>query len=108
MKLISEHGINMHIDNKSIPKDALGYGGHRAYLLDDDVTLEKCWAATLYENDITANMRYDRYDYVATRIYDHEPSQNEILMFMAKYDSMRYSYVKIDKSYRIKENLEEV
>lgn len=109
MKLISEFGVNMNIDSKKVPKDALGWSTQRAYLFDDGVELERCWVATLYENDISANCgRDDRYEYVATRIYDHEPSQNEILMFMAKYNSMSFSYVKIDKSYRLKEKLEEL
>ena len=101
MKLISEYGVSMNVDEKKMPKEALGRTAQKAYLFNDGVELEKCWVATLYENDAVKTMSCDRYEYIATRIYDHEPSQNEILMFMAKYDSMENSYVKIDKSYRL-------
>ena len=62
-----------------------------------------CWVATLCENDVFKTMSCDRYEYIATRIYDHEPSQNEILMFMAKYDAVDMSYVTIDKAFRLNE-----
>ena len=102
MKLISEYGANIHIDNKQIPKEAIRCS-QRAYLFNDGVELEKCWVATLYENDVVKTMSCDRYEYIAMRIYDHEPSQNEILMFMAKYDAVDMSYVTIDKAFRLNE-----
>lgn len=104
MKLISEYGVNLHVDNKQIPKEAIR-GSQRAYLIADDAELEKVWVATLF----TDNIDYGEYktktasDCIAQKVFEHEPSQNEILMFMAKYDAVYMSYVTIDKAFRLNE-----
>lgn len=99
MRLLSEFGTNIHIDDELLPEDARDYTWQNAYLLQDCLELTDCWVATICKKQFCSGEMH--WEYVGEKMFDHIPSKNELLALLAKYNAIYNGYVCVDKCKRV-------
>ena len=102
MRLISEHGNDFHINDDLIPENTKDWFWNKCYLFSEEVELEECWVASVYRKNWDHG-RNPEYEYAGEKLYDHEPSKEELLWLMAHFDSVRNGYVTVEKALRYHE-----
>lgn len=99
MLLVNERGDSFHIDEDLIPQNAQEWLNNKSYMFSEDVELEECWVACVNKRNFDSK----EYEYVGEKVYDHEPTKEELLWLMANHDALRLSYVVVDKALRFRE-----
>lgn len=99
MKLLVEHGDSIHIDDEIVSEDTKQWSHSKSFLLHDDDHLEKCWVAYVCHEQFGTRPR--TYELVGEEVYDHYPTEEEIMFLMCKHDSLRFSYVTIDEAWQL-------
>ena len=100
MKLVDKRGNKVHIPDKDVPDQMREWLYSSVQMMPDNAKLDPCWVATLCASNW---QKRDTYEYVAEEIYDHKPTEEELLWLMAKNDAFRFSYVTVDKGYHLHE-----
>ena len=98
MKLLIEHGDSIHLDDNLFSEETKRWCSSKACIIEDDEHLEKCWVAQLCKAKFGSRIEYE---FIAEQIYDHYPTEDEIMLFMCKYDALRFSYVTIDEAWQL-------
>lgn len=99
MKLIDKRGNKVHLEDESLPEEMHKWLYSSVQMMPDESRLEKCWVATLCKKNW--QQHNEPYEFVAEEVYDHKPTEEELLWLMAKHDAFRFSYVQVDKAYRL-------
>ena len=100
MLFVNRYGDNFHIEDDRVPDVNRDWLWNKTYMFPDDARLEECWVASVSK---CVPMHSDQYEYVGEKVYDHEPTKEELLWLMAHFDAVRYSYVTVDKALRYAE-----
>ena len=101
MLFINEMGKYFHVPNDYIPEENREWCFNKSFMFHDEVDLEECWAVEICKENI--HERHNPYEYVGEKIFDHEPTKEEILWVMGKFDAVRFSYARVSKVLRYKE-----
>lgn len=102
MKVITKGGIVLPVDESNIPDDDGFYTPmiQQVTLITDEVYLKKKWIATAEKNINAFNSRSDELEFVAEKIFDHEPNEQELMYFMAENGLNRYDYCHVKMAYQ--------
>lgn len=101
MKVITKYGTELPVDTSKLDFDKEFVPClSQVTLVSEDVYLEPVWIVYLYRNTNDHQTHTDL-EYVAEQIFNHEPSKNELIYFMAANGATPYSYyVTVEKGYR--------
>ena len=101
MIFVTERGDHFQIPDEQIPDGCKEWLWNKTFMFHEDEKLEDCWVASVYKKDFDA--RPAEYNYAGEKIFDHEPTKEELFFLMASYDAVRFSYVMVDKALRYHE-----
>ena len=93
MRIISEYGESMSIFDDALPKGMTERAYQTTYMIDDDAYLKKMWVATVCAYGFDSG----DYEYAGERMYDHLPSEDELLALLAKHKAMNSGYVQVEE-----------
>ena len=101
MKVITKYGTELPVDTSKLDFDKEFVPClSQVTLVSEDVYLEPVWIVYLYV-DSNNRMNHSNLEYVDEKIFDHEPSENELIYFMAANGATPYSYyITVEKGYR--------
>lgn len=99
MYLVTEFGDKVHLDDNNLSEDITRFRFADVKLVSDDTELEKCWVAMVNTRDLSKK----EYEFVGEKVYDHYPTQEELVWLMAQYDALWSGYVTVDEAWRYKE-----
>ena len=99
MYLINQYGDKVQLPNNTLPKSMTNWLYADAQLIPEDLELEKCWVAQVNRYSFDDKT----YNFKGEEVYDHEPTQEELIWLMGKYDSLRFSYVSVLEAWRLKD-----
>lgn len=95
MFIVDEKGERVHIDDAMIPEKMKEWTHRNVKMYHDDTKLEECWIASVYSTFNNEN------EFKGEKIYDHDPTQEELIWLMCEKNSLRFSYVEVKKGYRL-------
>ena len=102
MKVIDERGRVLPVDDSS-----LNYENEfipcvsNVVMIADDVYLQDIWIATC-QRDLSRRVPYQKdIEFVKDKIYDHEPTKDELIQFMCANECGLYDIVSVEKGYRL-------
>ena len=101
MKVITKYGTELPVDTSKLDFDKEFVPClSQVTLVSDDVYLQPVWIVYLYRNTNNHQTHTDL-EYVAEQVFNHEPSENELIYFMAANGAAPYGYyVTVEKGYR--------
>lgn len=101
MKVITEYGTELSVDTSKLDFDKEFVPClSQVTLISEDVYLEPVWIAYLYKNT-NNNQVHTNMEYISEKVFNHEPSENELIYFMAANGALPYNYyVTVEKGYR--------
>lgn len=101
MKVITEYGTELSVDTSKLDFDKEFVPClSQVTLISEDVYLEPVWIAYLYKNTNNKQV-HTNMEYVSEKVFNHEPSENELIYFMAANGALPYNYyVTVEKGYR--------
>ncbi len=106
MKIICNSGEVLLVDDSTVD-----YENSRipcvgtVTMISDDVYLEDVWIATC-QRDPSKHGALKEYkenglEFVAEEVFNHEPSEEELIHFMCKNNCSLYDIVQVEKAYRL-------
>lgn len=105
MLIITERGESFRVDNDAVPEAVKEWLYNKAYVFHDDIEMEDCWVADVCKQDVLRS-NSGEYEFAGSKVYDHEPSDEELYALMGKHDALRYSYVTVTKAKRLHEEFD--
>lgn len=101
LKIVTERGTELPIDDSKIDYDKERiWLSQQVTLIDDQVHLEPVWIAYLWKNKNDRQV-YTDLEYVAEKVFYHEPSENEMIYFMAANGArVQDDFVTVEKGFR--------
>lgn len=102
MKVIDEKGRVLPVDDSSINyEDEYVPSFSNVVMIDDSVYLQDVWIVTC-QKDLSRKIPCkDEIEFVADKVYDHEPTQEELIQFMCSNGCGFYDVVSVEKSHRL-------
>ena len=101
LKIITDTGTELPIDDSKIDYDKENiYLSQQVTLIDDDIYLEPVWIAYLWKNQNDRQV-HTNLEYVAEKVFYHEPSKNELIYFMAANGArVQDDFITVENGYR--------
>ena len=101
LKIVTEKGTELPIDDSKIDYDKERlYLSQQVTLIDDQIYLESVWIVYLWKNKNENHLVHTNLEYVTEKVFYHEPSENELIYFMAANGARVHDdFVTIDKGY---------
>ena len=101
MKVITKYGTELPVDTSKLDFDKEFVPClSQVTLVSEDVYLERVWIVYLYRNT-NNHQTHTNMEYVSEKVFNHEPSENELIYFMAANGALPYNYyVTVEKGYR--------
>lgn len=103
LKVIDERGRVLPVDDSSLDYEHEYVASFsNAVLISDGVYLQDIWIATC-QKDHRKNVfdRRDEIEFVKDRVYDHEPTKDELIQFMCANGCGLCDLVSVEKGYRL-------
>ena len=104
MYVVTKYGKKLPVDDSNIDYEKDFVPFHDTVgLYTDDTTLRPVWIVTLQRDTSFGNRQHDngRYEFVAEKRYDHEPSKEEVLWLMSAWGLTRYDIAYVDKVFML-------
>ena len=98
MYLVNKHGSKVHLNDEMLPESMKEWMCEDARLFQDNVTLQECWLVQVLEKQFHQGATYE---FVEEKLYDHQPSKEELLWLVGKYGFGAIATV--EECYTIKE-----
>lgn len=105
MLIVTERGEIFRIDNESVPEPVKEWLYNKAYVFHNDIEMEDCWVADVCKRDVIHDSSGE-YEFAGSKVFDHEPTNEELYALMGKHDALRYSYVTVTKARRLHEEFD--
>lgn len=102
MYIVNEYGAKVHLPDETLPESMTQWAYANIKMVEDDTELEECWVAQVNKKPWPPTNK-DAAEFVGERVYDHSPTKEELIWLMCEYDALRYSYVSVVPSWRLKE-----
>lgn len=102
MKVIDERGHVLPVDDTSIDyeNEFIPYMSN-VVMVADNVYLQDIWIATC-QRDLSRRVPYQKdIEFVKDKVYDHEPTKDELIQFMCANECGLYDLVSVEKAYRL-------
>lgn len=103
MKVIDERGRVLPVDDSSINyKHEYVAAFSNVVMISDRAYLQDIWIATC-QKDHRKNVfdPRDELEFVKDKVYDHEPTKDELIQFMCANECGLYDIVSVQKGYRL-------
>lgn len=103
MYIVDELGRRTHIGDENFPDTMRSRLHNEIYMYNDDTKLKKCWVAEVNKYNFPGFRKDDdyEYEYCNEKVFDHKPTEEELLFLLAKYHISRNGYVKVSEAYQI-------
>lgn len=101
MKVITRNGKTLPVDISTLDEDEIRFlkAAEHVTMIDDGCYLKKMWRVTAEKATHGSN----ELEFVAEKIFDHEPSEMEMIYFIAEHGLGRYDYCSIDVLFRMED-----
>ena len=101
LKIVTDNGTELPIDDSKIDYDKENiWLSQQVTLIDESVYLEPVWIAYLWKNKNDRLVHTDL-EYAAEKVFYHEPSENELIYFMAANGArVQNDFITIEKGYK--------
>lgn len=102
MRIIDEKGRSLPVDDSSLDYEN-GYipSYSNVVMVCDDVYLQDAWIVTCQKDLSKKITRQDELEFVNDKVYDHEPTKDELIQFMCSNGCGLYDIVSVEKGYRL-------
>lgn len=103
MKVITANGKELPVDDSILNESDLRPCISQVTMIDDSVRLKKVWIATCEKNKRKPpfDSRPDELDWLCEKIFNHEPTEQELIYFMAENGLGLYDYCHVDEAYKM-------
>lgn len=105
MLIVTERGESFRVNNDDVPEPVKEWLYNKAYVFHDDIEMEDCWVADVCKQDVF-HSNSGEYEFAGGKVFDHEPTNEELYALMGKHDALRYSYVTVTKAKRLHEEFD--
>ncbi len=90
MYIVTKFGTKLPVDDSAIDyENEYVPGISQVTMLDEGVTLKERWLVTIQRDthfdSSPADDKNERFEFVAEKLFDHEPTKEEILYFMSSW-----------------------
>ena len=87
MYIVTKYGKKLPVDDSAIDyENEYVPGISQVVMLDEEVTLKERWLVTIQKDTHSdSNNKNERFEFVAEKLFDHEPTKEDILYFMAAW-----------------------
>lgn len=109
MYVVTQNGDKLPVDDSKIDYDKGWHPFQQTVgLYDDSTILQPVWIAVFSKRvdhngtwSYKGDKDHDPLEYIGSRIFEHEPSKEELLWCMSAYGCRRFDVVTIDKGYML-------
>lgn len=108
MFIINKNGDKMPVDDSSVDYNK-GYHPcvQLVTLIDDGMYLEDVWVANCYKDKNGFQSKSMELEFVAEKEFDHEPTHEELIHFMASNGLTIYDFVGVEKMLKLEQHCED-
>lgn len=102
MYVVTSNGKKLLVDDSCISEDEYFPFQQTVGLYSDNTVLKEIYLVTgQRRNNFSISRKDDDLEFVAQRVYEHKPTEEEILWFMSANGLSRYDIVTVDKAYTL-------
>lgn len=102
MRIIDEKGRSLPVDDSSLDyENEYIPSCSNVVMVCDSVYLQDIWIATCQKDLSKKIPRQDELEFVNDKVYDHEPTKDELIQFMCSNGCGLYDIVSVEKGYRL-------
>ena len=105
MKVITRNGKTLPVDISTLDEDEIRFlkAAEHVTMIDDGCYLKKMWRVTAEKDTNLTTSGPTELEFVAEKIFDHEPSEMEMIYFVSEHGLGRYDYCSIDVLFRMED-----
>jgi hypothetical protein len=109
VKVINKNGEVLPVDDSALEGSEKYYPCvQQVTLIDDEVYLKPMWIVTgEFDKQRYMGGRAEELEFVTEEVYDHEPSETELIYFMAKNGLGLFDYCHVQKAFKMERNYED-
>lgn len=102
MKVIDERGRVLPVDDSTLDyENEFIPCTSNVVMVCDSVYLQDVWIATCQKDLSKKIPRQDELEFVNDKVYDHEPTKDELIQFMCSNGCALHDIVSVEKGYRL-------